>query len=164
MIRKIQSIHPYHFHACSNNLNLLFRTNQMNGIWIITYVVWIWTFGSKQLHLIWLLAALGQITSYCHVTFMQHIVALHWLCYLLFVGICSLSVDVVPTLWSLTPMKSYYYLQKCQASKTPLFILVQSHSLAPPLFYCIRTTTIQLLHAAVVEPLSFAWPVICHSK
>ena len=41
-----------------------------------------------------------------------------------------------------------------QASKTPLFILIQSHSLAPALFYCIRTTTIQLLlYAAVVEPI-----------
>ena len=49
-----------------------------------------------------------------------------------------------------------YYLQKCQASKNPLFIPIQSHSLAPALFYCIRTTTIQLLHAAVVEPLSSA--------
>ena len=47
-----------------------------------------------------------------------------------------------------------YYLQKCQASKTPLFILIQSHSLASPLFYCIRTTTIQLLpYGAVVEPI-----------
>ena len=46
-----------------------------------------------------------------------------------------------------------YYLQKCQASKPPLFIPIQSNSLAPALFYCIRTTTIQLLHAAVVEPL-----------
>ena len=46
-----------------------------------------------------------------------------------------------------------YYLQKCQASKTPLFIPIQSHSLALALFYCIRTTTIQLLFAAVVEPL-----------
>ena len=27
-----------------------------------------------------------------------------------------------------------YYLQKCQASKTPLFIPIQSHSLAPALF------------------------------
>ena len=53
-----------------------------------------------------------------------------------------------------------YYLQKCQASKTPLFIPIQSHSLAPALFYCIRTTTIQLLHAAVVEPLFSAWLVI----
>ena len=49
-----------------------------------------------------------------------------------------------------------YYLQKCQASKTPLFIPIKSHSLAPALFYCIKTTTIQLLFAAVVEPLSSA--------
>ena len=53
-----------------------------------------------------------------------------------------------------------FYLQKCQTRKTPLFILIQSHSLTPALFYCIRTTTFQLLHAAVVEPLSSAWPVI----
>ena len=53
-----------------------------------------------------------------------------------------------------------YYLQKCQASKTPLFILIQSHSLTSALFYCIRTTKIQLLRAAVVEPLSSTWPVI----
>ena len=49
-----------------------------------------------------------------------------------------------------------YYLQKCQASKTPLFIPIQSHSLASALFYYIRTTTLQLLPAAVVEPLSSA--------
>ena len=53
-----------------------------------------------------------------------------------------------------------YYLQKCQASKTPLFIPIQSHSRAPSLFYCIRTTTFQLLHVAVVEPLSSSWHVI----
>ena len=40
--------------------------------------------------------------------------------------------------------------------QTPLFIPIQSHSLAPALFYCIRITTIQLLHAAVAEPLSSA--------
>ena len=53
-----------------------------------------------------------------------------------------------------------YDLRKCQASKTPLFIPIQSHSLASALSYCIRTTTTQLLHAAVVEHLSSAWPVI----
>ena len=53
-----------------------------------------------------------------------------------------------------------YYLQKCQASKTPLFIPIQSHSLAPALLYCMRSTTIHLLLAAVVEPLLSAWPVI----
>ena len=37
--------------------------------------------------------------------------------------------------------------------QNPLFILIQSYSLAPALIYCIRTTTIQLLlYAAVVEP------------
>src|SRR3954466_10074341 len=56
------------------------------------------------------------------------------------------------------------YLQKCQASKTPLFISIQSHSLAPALFYCIRTTSIQLLHAAVVEPLILCMTCHCHSK
>ena len=45
------------------------------------------------------------------------------------------------------------YLQECQASKTPLFISIQSHSLALALSYYIRTTTIQLLHVAVVEPI-----------
>ena len=64
----------------------------------------------------------------------------------------------VLTTRTMTPMKCVP-LQKCQASKTPLFIPIQSHSLAPALFNCIRTTTIHLLHAAVVEPLSSAWPV-----
>ena len=98
------------------------------------------------------LVALAQITSYCHVTFMHHIVALHWLCSFSVVDVCPLSVDVVSTMSSMTPMKNYYYLQKCQASKTPLLIPIQSHSLAPALFYCIRTTTTYLLLAAVAEP------------
>ena len=68
----------------------------------------------------------------------------------LFVGACPLSVDDVID----DTDEELYYLQKCQASKTPLFIPIQSHSLAPALFYCIRTTTIQLLYVAVVEPLS----------
>ena len=46
-----------------------------------------------------------------------------------------------------------YYLQKCQASKIPLLIPIQSHSLALALYYCIRSTMFQLLHVAVVEPL-----------
>ena len=38
--------------------------------------------------------------------------------------------------------------------QTPLFIPIQSYSLAPARIYCIRTTTIQLLlYAAVVEPI-----------
>ena len=37
--------------------------------------------------------------------------------------------------------------------QTPLFIPIQSYPLAPSLFYCIRTTPIHLLLAAVAEPL-----------
>ena len=73
-----------------------------------------------------------------------------------FAGGCSPSVDVCSDDEFDDTDEELYHLQKCQASKTPLFILIQSHSLAPPLFYCIRTTTIQLLHVEVVEPLSSA--------
>ena len=57
-----------------------------------------------------------------------------------------------------------YYLHECQASKTNLFILIQSHPLAPALFYCIRTTTIHLLLVAVVEPLILYMTCHCQSK
>ena len=70
------------------------------------------------------------------------------------------SVDVVPTMRSMTPVKCYIIFRSARKANPPLFIPIQSHSLAPALFYCIRTTTIQLLHAAVVEPVSSAWPVI----
>ena len=110
-----------------------------------------------------LLVALAQTTSYCHVMVMHHIVH---------------CIDcVLPCCWCLSPLdrrgsdnefddtnEELYYLQKCQASKTPLFIPIQSHSLARALFYCIRTTTIQLLHAAVVELLFLCMSCHCHSK
>ena len=73
-----------------------------------------------------------------------------------FAGDCSPSVEVCFDDVINDTDEELYYLQKCQASKTPLFIPIQTHLLAPALFYCIRTTTTQLLHAAVVEPLSSA--------
>ena len=94
MIRKIWRICLCHVHACLSKLTLLFRTNYVNGIWLFTYEVWIWTLGSNQLHLIWTLVALAQTQAYCHVMIMHHIVVLHWLCPSLFAGICPLSIDV----------------------------------------------------------------------
>ena len=91
---------------------------------------------------------------------MHHIVALHWLCSFSVCRCCSPSVDVCSDDEFDDTDEELYYLQKCGSSKTPLFIPIQSHSLAPALFYCIRTTAIQMLHVAVVEPLSSAWPVI----
>ena len=92
---------------------------------------------------------------------MHHIVTLHRLCSFSIVGVCSPLVDVVPTMWSMTLMKRQCYLRMCQASKPPLSIPIQSHSLALglPLFYCVRTTTIQRLLVVVVGPQSFPWPV-----
>ena len=101
--------------------------------------------------------------SFCHVMIMHHIVH---------------CIDCVPScLLVIVPSQQMtfddefddtdeelYYLQKCQASKTPFFILIQSHSLAPALFYCIRTTTIHLLLAALVEPLFLCMTCHCHSK
>ena len=66
-----------------------------------------------------LLVAVAQITAYCHVTFMHHIVALHWLCSFLFAGICPLLVDVVSTMWSMTPMKSYTIFRSARQAKPP---------------------------------------------
>ena len=98
------------------------------------------------------LVALAQNKAYCHVTFMHHI---------------AHCIDCVfPQLPVIAPFdrrdtddviddtdEELYYLQKCQASKTPLFIPIKSHSLALALFYYIRTTMIHLLLAAVAEPL-----------
>jgi hypothetical protein len=106
-----------------------------------------------------LLVALAQIIACCHVMIMHHIVALHWLCSSLFAGNCPLLVDDVLTMRSMTPMKSYNIFRSARQA-TPLIISIQTHLLASALFYCIRITMIQLLHAAVVEPLSSAWPVI----
>ena len=128
-------------------------------IWSLNLNLW---FKSTQNLL--LLAALIQITSCCHVTFMHHIVALHWLCFLLYCRKLSpLDRRGFDDEFDDTD-EELYYLQKCQASKTPLFIPIQSHSLAPGLFYYIRTTTIQLLLVAVVEPLILCMTCHCHSK
>ena len=130
MIKKIWRIYLCHVHACLRKLTSLFRTNYVSGIWLFTYEVWIWTLGSNQLHLIWTLVALAQTQAYCHVMIMHHIVALHWLCPSLFAGNHPLSIDGVSNDVIDDTDEELYYLQKCQASKTPLFIPIKSHSLA----------------------------------
>ena len=81
-----------------------------------------------------------------------------------FAGDCSPSVDVCFDDVINDTDVELYNLQKCQVSKIPLFIPIQSHSLAHALFYCIRTTTIHLLLGAVVEPLFLCMTCHCHSK
>ena len=148
-------------------LEQLMPTDQVKSIkWHLNNHIW-----SLNLNLVFkptsfnlLLVALAQNTfilpchehaSYC---------ALHWLCFFLCCRYLSPLDRRDPMMWSLTLMKTQCYLQKCQASKTPLFIPIQSYSLAPALFYCIRTTPIHLLLAAVAEPLYPLHDLSFHSK
>ena len=111
-----------------------------------------------------LLVALSQNTFLLPCHSMHHIVHCIDRVFSVFAGNCPLSIDVTPMMRSLTLMKTQCYLQKCQASKTPLFIPIQPYSLAPALFYCIRTTTIHLLLAAVAEALYPLHDLSFHSK
>ena len=118
---------------------------------------------SNQLHLNHSQVHQPKTHSYCHV------IACIILCIALIVFLLCLPVlfpldrrctgDVIDD-----TDEELYYLQKCQASKTPLFIPIKSHSLAPALFYCIRTTTTYLILAAVAEPFILCMTCHCHSK
>ena len=65
------------------------------------------------------LVALAQTTAYCHVTFMHHIVALHWLCFFFVCPCLSPLSRRVPTMWSMTPMKSYIIFRSARQAKPP---------------------------------------------
>ena len=66
-----------------------------------------------------LLVLLAQITSYCHVIIMHHncCIAL-----IVFLPVCRYfppSVDVVPTMSSMTPMKNYIIFRSARQAKPP---------------------------------------------
>ena len=66
-----------------------------------------------------LLVAFAQTTAYCHVMIMHHIVHCIDCVSSLFVGICPLSVDDVPTMSSMTPMKNYIIFRSARQAKPP---------------------------------------------
>ena len=152
MIRKIQSIHLYYFHAWSNKLTWCFNQNKEKHFkrpCLSLKFESLTQIGSNPSGFSCISTKHNILPCHIHASYC----ALHWLCFSSVAGDCPLSIDGIPTMWSLTLMKTQCYLRKCQASKTPLFIPIQSHSLAPALFYCIRTTPIHLLLVAVAEPL-----------
>ena len=73
---------------------------------------------------------------------------------------CPLRQVLPPRSTVITLTKNRIRASNHQASNQPLIISIQSHVLAPALFYCIKTTRFKLLCATVVEPISSAWPVI----
>ena len=84
-------------HIWSLNLNLVFKPTSFNCV----------------------ASCISSINNILPCHYHASCYALHWLCSFSVAVGCPLSVDVVPTLWSLTLMKTQRYLQKCQASKTP---------------------------------------------
>ena len=84
-------------HIWSLNLNLVFKPTPFNL----------------------LLDALGQSTAYCHVIFMHHIVAWHWLCFFFVCRCLSPLSRRVPTMWSMTPMKNYIVFRSARQAKPP---------------------------------------------
>ena len=108
--------------------------------------IWSWNLNhvSKQTSFKLLLVALAQITAYCHVMIMHHIVALHWLCSFSVAGVCPLSIDVVPTMRSMTPMKRYTIFRSSTQAKPPcsfrynptLSLLLSFTALGPQRFNC----------------------------
>ena len=108
-----------------------------------------------QTHLV--LVALAQYTHFA----MSHacIILLHivwwWLCIGALCGrSCPRGVPWLPQ------RRTIPVHRPTRQATNHLIISIQSHVLAPALFYCIKTTQFKLLCAAVVEPISSAWPVI----
>ena len=99
--------------------------------------------------------------SYCHVSCMHHIVA-H--CLVMAVYRCSLRQVLPPRSIVITLTKNSIRASNHQASNQPLIISIQSHVLAPALFYCIKTTRFKLLCATVVEPIFLCMTCHCHSN
>ena len=86
--------------------------------------------------------------SFYQVMIMHHIVHCIDCVSSLFVGICPLSLDDVPTMSSMTPIKSYTIFRSARKAKPPC-----SFRYNPTLLLLLSFTTIHLLLAAVVEPL-----------
>ena len=103
------------FEQCLSSV--LDKTNKghlNNHIWSLNL-----NLGFKPTSFNLLLVALAQNTfifpchdhaSYC---------AFHWLCSLLCCRYCPLSIDVIPMMWSMTPMENYTIFRSARKGKAP---------------------------------------------
>ena len=118
MIRKIQSIHLYWFHACLNKLACCLVQNMIRH-----------SLGSQMnLNFESLVqnssypsdcSCISPTHSFYHVVIMHHIV--HCIDCVSFsvAGIFPLLIDVVSTMRSMTPMKSYIIFRSARQAKPP---------------------------------------------
>ena len=138
----MQSLHLYQFHAWQTNPNLLYIRAYLE----LHLNPWFkWTSSKYNASCI----STISITSSCHVHASLCCICLCFDCWHR-----SFSIGPAPETFQSTCLWSSASLVDLPGKQTPLFIPIQSYSLAPALSYCIRTTTIHLLLcAAVVEPI-----------
>ena len=118
MIRKIQSIHLYWFHACLNKLTCCLVQNMLKH----------YLRSQVSLNFESLVqnssnpsdcSCISPTHSFYHVMIMHHIV--HCIDCVSFcdASICPLSIDMIPTMRSMTPMKSYNIFRSARQAKLP---------------------------------------------
>ena len=84
-------------HIWSLNLNLVFKPSSFNCV----------------------ASCISSINNILPCHYHASCCALHWLCSFSVAGVCPLSVDVVPTMRSMTPMKNYNIFRSARQAKPP---------------------------------------------
>ena len=159
MIRKIQSIHLYWFHAYLSKLTWCLVQNKikhLEGPCMSLKLESLIQNGSNPSGF----SCISPTHSYCHVSCMHHIVA-H--CLVMAMYRCSLRQVLPPRSTVITLAKNRIRASIRQASN-PLIISIQTHLLACALIYCIKTTRFKLLCVAVVEPTFLCMTCHCHGN
>src|SRR3954469_25532659 len=132
MIRKIQSIYWYWLHACLNKLTCCLVQNMINH-YLRSQMCLNFESSVQNSSNPSGCSCICPTHSFYHVMIMHHIVHCIDCVLSVFAGICPLSIDVVSTMRSMTLMKNYTIFRSARQAKPPLFIPIQSHSLAPAL-------------------------------
>ena len=118
MIRKIQSIHLYWFHACLKKLTCFLVQNMIKH----------YLRSQMSLNFESLVqnssnpsgcSCISPTHSFCHVLIMHHIVHCIDCVSFCVAGICPLSIDDIPTMSSMTPMKNYTIFRSAKEAKSP---------------------------------------------
>ena len=160
MIRKIQSIHLYWFHACLNKLTCCLVQNKLKHLKGPLMSLKLESLVQNSSNP----SGLSCISQYTHFA-MSHacIILLHivwwWLCIsALYDRFCPRGVPWLPQ------RRTIPVHRPIRQATNHLIISIQSHVLAPALFYCIKTTRFKLLCVAVVEPTFLCMTCHCHSN
>ena len=118
MIRKIQSIHLYCFHACLNKLTCCLVQNiikhYLRSQMSLNFESLVQNSSNPSV-----CSCISPTHSFCYVMIMHHIVHCIDCVSFCVAGIYPLSIDVIPKMRSMTPMKSYTIFRSARQAKPP---------------------------------------------